>query len=1469
MSVVRRLIRALVLTVLILVGATAAAVVVSQTAWFRQWLRGFVVAQAGTILNGQLSVERLDGNLFYGVKLTNVQIAMDGRPVVSMQDVELAYNVFQMMTRGISVDAIHLDRPTVYLTKDDQGWTIARLIKPSAPDAPPSHAPAVRVDQATVTGGAVVIDDPHPDPSVNLPNRIDEIEAALSLDYASDHTAVDVTRASLHTSNPELTLRTFSGAVTLDDETIAVRTLALQTERSALTVNGTIEQYRTAPRLALEVASTAVSLPELGRVWPSLAKMTLEPSFSVSLAGSLDALRVEADVRSTAGQIAGTLTADIVEPGYSAAGNLSVRHLDLAPLLADAAQKSDITADATVDVAASSLSAIDTVSGTVSMNARIAAAGYVADRLDLKASLAGRTINLNGRAFAYGANVTAAGRVVVPQADEPLAFDLKGRAAHLNLRTLPRAVSPTPAQTDISADYHAAGSEPLAASSKAARRVDLDATFLASAVPGVHLEEGSSAHVALRGADLAYNADATLKEIDLQQIGDAFAVPALNDERYTSAIDVHVIANGSGTTPATMTLTVNGEVTNAAIMGGHISDLAFDAALDHDRATVKMGGQLAGFDPAVVSGRSAAAGQVGGRIDLQAAIDGVSTGVTLDNVVATARATIEQSSVGGVVIEHAAVDGDYRDRTATIRQLEVVGRDVNLTASGALALNDSGQSDLTFHADSSRLEALGRIVELPLAGIARVEGRVTGNQTDLKAEGTVEGDGLKYEENGALSIRSAYVVQVPDLTFARAQVEAETHATFVTVAGQNVNEVEAKTTYADQQLTFDASASQPQRSVAAAGTVTLHPDHQEIHLDRLTLQAGNQQWAVAEGERPAITYGQNALGVENLRLVSGDQAIVANGRFGGPGDSLDVQLSNVDLAAVDALMLRPPQFSGRLDASSVIAGTTDAPSVKGKFNVVHGGFRQFSYETLGGSVEYADQGVTLDARLQQDAAQWISAKGYIPTALFTASTTEGGTAPTADAPAASGAPLDLTIDSSPLGLGLIQGLTTEVTGVQGTLEAHVRVTGTADDPQPSGAITVADGAMTVALTGVTYSHIAGKVDIQNDRLHIDQITLLDDHQSALSITGNLPLRARGAGGVRLWINAEDFKVLGNKMGDLRIQTAMEVSGHIRAPEIRGYLGVSTGRVDLDELMALAGPSAYATSATQYLDATTGAAAPAAQAPEPAAPSFTDGLSMNVRLTVPNDLVIKADSLQAPGASVALGALNVTLGGDLTAMKDRGGPFRLAGAVNTVRGTYEFQGRRFEILRDGTVRFDGSDQLNPVLDIRTRREIQGVEALVGVRGTISRPQIVMTSTPPLDEADILALIVFNQPINQLGEGQQASLASRAQALATGAVAGQIAQSIGNALNLDTFEIEMAPDSGSAAELTFGQQIGRDLYVKVEQGVGDQNSTNVVVEYAFTNWLRLQTNVLQGGSSSQQSLFRRHQGSGADLIFLFTK
>ncbi len=1190
---------------------------------------------------------------------------------------------------------------------------------------------------------------------------------------------------------------------------------------------------------------------------PALAGVNLQPAFNVKLDGPLDHLGVEMNAQSSAGAFSGTLVADVETPGQSVSGTLSVRNFNLAPILKDPTQKSDITADAKLDVRGNSFADLNSLRGNVSVSAkRLDAAGYAAGPVDARAKIAGRRVDLDAKASAYGAVATANGRVTLPDltkqdSSQPIALDLRGQILNVDLRRLPRSLNVPPANTNVSADYHVVGSVAAIPGNRANfanpanRAIEGDILFHPSSVAGATIAGGSTVGLSLNGDEISYTADATVNDLNLEHIGSAFNVPALANDRYRSAISGHIVAKGRGTTPKDLDVTANGTVRDTSVLGGTIRTLTFDVAMANDAAHVKATGTLAGFDPAAVAGKPELKGSVGGGVDVDATIDQVSSGVTLDTVTATARINLEPSEIGGLPISKATLDADYRNSSGDIRTLEITGRDVNVTASGTLALNETGQSNLKLHADSPSLETLGKLFNVPITGIAKVDANVTGNRAGLNVAGNLTGDGVKYQDNnGALTASTDFTASIPDLDAERAAVSATTHATFVSVAGQNIDDLTARTNYTNQQLDFDATAKQPQRALSAAGSLLLHPDHQEVHLKSLGLQSQGVQWRTPGETTATIHYAADTVAVEGLRLVNGNQEITADGRFGEPGDALNVTLKNVDVATVDALLLRQPQLSGRLNASATISGTKADPAADATFSIEQGGFRQFRYDTLGGTATYAGSGVDVDARLQQNPTTWLTVQGY---------------APLSDS--ARKPQYDLHIDSSQIDLGIVQGYTSALIGVTGTVQAKVDVTGAVGDPRPHGAVTIQNAAFTIEPTGVTYTDLEGRIDLQPDKVHIDEIRVLDNHKSPLSITGDLAIQERELGGVSIAIKADDFKVIDNKMGNVRVNSDLRIAGQLSAPRIEGDLGISTGVVNLDPILSQVGDSAYATKATEF---ETKAADNAGQT-APAASVF-DQLYTFVHLTVPNDLVIKANDIKAPGSPIGLGALNITLGGDLTVHKAPWDQPRIYGDVTTIRGSYDFQGRRFEILRDGRVRFEGTDGIDPALDLRTQRVIQAVVANVNVRGTLLTPEIVLSSTPPLEQADILALIVFNQPINQLGEGAQVSLAQRAQALALGAATNQLAQSIGGALGLDTFALNVAPENGSAASVTIGQQVGQNLFVKVEQAIGDQSKTNFVLEYELTNWLRFRTNMLQG-SSTQAQLFQRQQGSGADLLFFF--
>jgi autotransporter translocation and assembly factor TamB len=76
--------------------------------------------------------------------------------------------------------------------------------------------------------------------------------------------------------------------------------------------------------------------------------------------------------------------------------------------------------------------------------------------------------------------------------------------------------------------------------------------------------------------------------------------------------------------------------------------------------------------------------------------------------------------------------------------------------------------------------------------------------------------------------------------------------------------------------------------------------------------------------------------------------------------------------------------------------------------------------------------------------------------------------------------------------------------------------------------------------------------------------------------------------------------------------------------------------------------------------------------------------------VPNNLVLRGDDVKPAAGGYSVGNLNLTVGGEIRATKAAGEGPVVVGNIRTIRGFYEFQGRRFDLERDGTVSFKGPD-----------------------------------------------------------------------------------------------------------------------------------------------------------------------------------
>lgn len=1483
----------------LVVALILVSLVSTQTPWFKGWLRGYLVDQANRFLHGRLSIGDLQGNLFFGLRLDAVAVELEGERIIAVERIDVDYSVIQIVASGIVIDRIALDRLHVHLRRSAAGWNIGRLIKRQAREGP-REGPArpVTVSLIEVRGAALAIDGLDPDAPIRWPRRVDDLQAALAFAYDPVRFTLDVRRLAFRGDAPRLALHDLSGRFAVAGRMIHLDGVSARTDRSAVRVGGQIRRDPGTPAfLQLDVRSDRLSLPELAGVFSALNRLAIEPAVDARLEGPLDRVRTEITARYARSAIAGPVTVDFVTPARRLSGAVTVERLDLAPLLNDAAHRSDISGRVSFELQLPDRATGRPLRAEYAFEGpTVRYVGYDAQSVRARGRIVGARVTFDARLRAYGAAATGAG-VIRPAVDEgeTVAYDVRGRASGVDLRRLPDRIPVPRLESTLALEYTLSGR---------GRSVEGRARFGPSQLEGAAIAGGTTAEFAWRPGVLRYRADGRAAGLDLPRLGRALDLDALAADRFRSDLDAEFNLTGAGTTLGTLALAAEGVAHQSRLFDGRLGRVAFTTVIADRALKATATGDVESLDLALATGRAEWPGRISGTVDARVAIADLSREITVDDLEVDGRVDLRQSAVRGLEIDRAQVDGRYAGRLFHARDLRATGPAFALEATGTLALDETNASDVTYRLDAVDLGRLAGLVDWPLAGRATIEGRATGAGPDLVASGRLSGNQIAYEDDfRALNVEGTYAVAIPagepvsqpvgagssrgpsglrpevrpkaDTTssvIARLKAQSDFRAALVNVSGFDVDEVSGRVSYADERLTFDTTLATTGRRLALAGDAEIHPDHREVHVDRVTIATDGIEWRTAPASTPAIRYGDGVLTLDRVSLVSGAERIDANGVLGiatGTTSHLAVQATAVDLATLDRLLPEPRQLAGRMHASLRIVGPAGAPHIEGDLVVEDGAFGDFKFQSLASRIDAGRSGVTIDARLQQDPTAWIVARGYVPARAFRESPAGEG----AHLAAAAEDAFDLRIETSTIDLGFVQGLTTRVTEATGTLQANVHVTGSGHDPHLTGLVEIRNGAFHVPATGVAYSALDARIDFKPDLVTVEQFRLADVHGHELRMSGQLAAHEQQIGTVNVQVEASQFEVLNNQYGEADADASLRLTGELLKPRLEGRVAIRSGRIQADEVLR------RVTRQTYELDRPRGDP-PAAALPLPAIvqtagapeaerrPDPLDALALDLRIVVPGSLVIRGANLRTrAGSPIGLGNINVTVGGDLRARKKPGETVRIVGTVNTVRGTYDFQGRRFAILRDGRIRFLGLAEIDPELDITGERVIAGVEARVHVRGSVRRPELGLSSQPPLDQADILSLIVFNRPANQLGEGERVSLAERAGALAGGFVVEPIVESLGRALDVDLLEFQTASDGGGP-RITVGEQIGDRLFLKFSQQFGPRDISEFMLEYQLADFLRLQASFAEGEGLTNRSLTRRVERGGIDLIFFFS-
>ena len=923
----RRWLRILSFVAAVFVGLLFLALAATQTAWFRDWLRRYVIREADQYLNGHLAIRRLDGNLFTGIEIQGVEVTQDKVTVFTARQVALRYSLIELLSSGATIDAIRIDEPAIRLERTPSGWNVGGLIKAQAQEADregpakPLTIAAIGISNGTMT----IVDETRQ--SAALPKRIEHIDLQGRFDYQPVDFRIELGHLSLRASDPGLALNDLSGKLVVNQDDITIQALAVRTAESSLSLRGSVHAYLDTPTLDLTITSDKFTPREFGGFVPALADVRLQPAFDLKAKGSLAGLAAELAVRSDAGGATARVVADLDGPERGLKGEARVEGFDLSKVT-DTLPASGITADAQVDL---TLDAHDEVDGRAHVRvAPTEVRGYRVDALEARATITKSRMKVDAAADAYGAHATAVGDVVPPLKGRTLTAHLEGRIAGLDLRRLPRTLDVPRLATQVAASYDVAldGRGPSGT-----------LVFDPSTIEGSTVDAGTRVSGTLYARQPpTFAAVGGLRGVDPQRFARALRQPALADDpRLAGRVDVTVDAQGSGRTLKTLELTGKVGVPRATIAGGDVRDVLVDAKLTRGSAEGTVTAAFTDLDPGVAASRPALAGAVTGTLDGAFALPDV-TAITLPTATGRAQLTLAPSRIGDQTIDRGVLAASLANGVADVATLDVSGPLAHVTAKGPVSVTRDGASALRFEvvaADLAPAAALAGVKDV--AGAGRVDGTLTGNLAELHVAGDLSLSNAAYGTTAkAVETKAHYDVTLPELEADRVRATASLRAAMVEAAGQSLRELTADVRYADRQAGFGLKvADTGSRALETGGTVTLpatgRRDPVDLRLDRLTLAAGDASWALTAPAR--VLYGTDRLDVDRLALASGAQHIDLAGSLALGADArsvpadhpLRLTLTDVDLAAVDRLAQTGRGLAGTLNGTATASGSVDAP----------------------------------------------------------------------------------------------------------------------------------------------------------------------------------------------------------------------------------------------------------------------------------------------------------------------------------------------------------------------------------------------------------------------------------------------------------------------------------------------------------------------------------------------------------------
>jgi translocation and assembly module TamB len=555
----------------------------------------------------------------------------------------------------------------------------------------------------------------------------------------------------------------------------------------------------------------------------------------------------------------------------------------------------------------------------------------------------------------------------------------------------------------------------------------------------------------------------------------------------------------------------------------------------------------------------------------------------------------------------------------------------------------------------------------------------------------------------------------------------------------------------------------------------------------------------------------DSISIDQFALRNGDRELSVGGNLALNGrQDLSINLDRLPVETLTALLAEPPKMSGLLALRARVTGTAAAPELTASVRLNNAAIAGQPYDGADADLAYKAKQASVRLVVRQDSTHTLTGTGNVPLDL---SWQNGWRAEFGDG-------LDARAQSAGLSIAFLNGFTGKTAdNVSGELSLDISARGSFSAPNLRGIFRLRDGKVRVIPTNVNINQVAMDGSLDSNTIRIAEF-VAKAQDGEIRGNGALPLKDYQEGAIKLSLTAKNWPAIQTTRYQAKIAGNVAIDGALTAPRLTGQLTVLEGSLRPD--LAFLEQNKVPSQRDETIVVVQKSAADQRSQPinqEEAASTNNQPFkkaSLDVTLRAPGNLWIRHPDLVAE------------ISGNLRATKKPDGEVDLTGRIDIVRGSLVFQGRRFQLTR-GSVQFTGGGKINPTLDIAAQYKLSEYDVEVVLTGTAQKPSLTFSSQPRLDQADILAVLLFGRPINSLNQNQRGSVQQSALNIASGFVAGKLASSVTQALGLDTLGLDVGDLDTSGGRIGFGHYVGDKTYFSVGQELSGQHGQDVSLEY----------------------------------------